>query len=112
MTDIENELGTQNVKIKLMEEEMGKLDKAIETRENEIQELAESEEKSAQKEKKYFMQIENYNKKIEGLKAEVAKSHKNAQLIKKEIKVIESVLPLPSRPSPPPLPTRTKCCSS
>lgn len=29
---IENDINTQNVKIKLMEEEMGKLDKALETR--------------------------------------------------------------------------------
>lgn len=74
-----------------MEEEMGKLDKALETRENEIQELTESEEKSALKEKKYFMQIENYNKKIEALKAEVAKVQKNVLILKKEIKVLESV---------------------
>ena len=67
---------------------MGKLDKALETRENEIQELTESEEKSAQKEKKYFMQIENYNKKIEALKADVGKVQKNVLILKKEIKVL------------------------
>lgn len=88
---IENDINTQNIKIKLMEEEMGKLDKALETRENEIQELTESEEKSAMKEKKYFMQIENYNKKIEGLKVEVAKVQKNVLILKKESKVLESV---------------------
>jgi hypothetical protein len=37
------------------------------------------------------MQIENYNKKIEALKAEIAKSQKNIALIKKESKVLESV---------------------
>ena len=36
---------------------MSKLDKLMQTRENEIQELTETEEKSSQKEKKYFMQI-------------------------------------------------------
>lgn len=76
------------MKIKLSEEEMGRLDKMIETRENEIQELAESEEKSAQKEKKYFMQIENYNKKIEALKGDIAKSQKNIAILKKDSKVL------------------------
>lgn len=91
---------------------MGRLDKAIETRENEIQELTESEEKSAQKEKKYFMQIENYNKKIEGLKAEVAKTTKGLQLIKKDNKVIESVRVSLCRPLLLQRPIRTKCCSN
>jgi peptidoglycan hydrolase CwlO-like protein len=91
---------------------MGKLDKAIETRENEIQELAESEEKSAQKEKKYFMQIENYNKKIEGLKGEAAKTQKNMQLLKKEIKVVESVRMARRRRSAPQHLRRTRSCSS
>lgn len=58
------------------------------------------------------MQIENYNKKIEGLKGEVAKTTKNIQLIKKEIKLIESVRVPPCRPLLLPLPTRTRCCSN
>jgi len=60
----EKEIKLQNIKIKALESDLIKLDKSLETKENEIQELGESEEKTAAKEKKYFMQIENYNKKI------------------------------------------------
>lgn len=88
------------------------MDKALETRENEIQELTESEEKSALKEKKYFMQIENYNKKIEALKAEVAKVQKNALILKKEIKVLESVRLSLCRLQAPQTPRRTKSSSN
>ena len=70
---------------------MSKIDKMLETRENEIQELTETEEKSSQKEKKYFMQIENYNKKIEGLKKETARLQKSIALLKKDARQVESV---------------------
>ena len=81
----------QNIKIKAFESDLIKLDKLLETRENEIQALSESEEKNAAKEKRYFMQIENYNKKIESSKADTAKFQKSILLLKKEIKTVESV---------------------
>ena len=84
----ENDIQAQHLKIKLYQEEMSKLDKVMETRENEIQELTESEEKTTIKEKKYYMQIENYNKKIEQLKKETAKLQKSIALLKKESKTI------------------------
>jgi hypothetical protein len=37
------------------------------------------------------MQIENYNKKIEALKGDIAKSQKNIAILKKDSKVLESV---------------------
>lgn len=64
------------------------MDKILETRENQIQQLAESQEKSAQKEKKYFMQIQNYNKKIQTLKGETSKISKNVLILKKQIKTL------------------------
>ena len=45
---------------------MSKIDKMLETRENEIQELTETEEKSSQKEKKYFMQIRTTIRRLRG----------------------------------------------
>lgn len=53
--------------------------------------MSESEEKVVQKEKKYFMQIENYNKKIEVGKNEVARLQKSTTLLKKDLKTLESV---------------------
>jgi hypothetical protein len=58
------------------------------------------------------MQIENYNKKIEGLKGEVAKTAKSTQLIKKDIKLAESVRVPPCRPWLLPHPKRTRCSSN
>lgn len=40
------------------------------------------------KEKKYLMQIDNYNNKIENGKAEISKLQKNITLMKKDIKTI------------------------
>lgn len=64
------------------------MDKILETRENQIQQLTESQEKSAQKEKKYFMQIQNYNKKIQTLKGDTSKVSKNILILKKQIKTM------------------------
>jgi len=59
------------------------LTKRIESKENELQGLGETEEKSTAKEKKYMLQVDALTKKIEMLKQDILKKTKEVESAKK-----------------------------
>lgn len=52
------------------------------------------------KEKKYFQQIENYNKKIDNVKGEIAKLQQSVSVLKKQNKMYDTVIRLSFRQLP------------
>lgn len=74
-----------------MKNDLSTLTKTIEAKENELQGLSESEEKSTAKEKKYMLQVDTLTKKIESLKQDILKKTKEVESLKKDIKSTQSV---------------------
>lgn len=70
---------------------MSTLTNRIEAKENELQGLSETEEKSTAKEKKYMQQVDALTKKIELLKQDILKKTKEVESSKKDIKASQAV---------------------